>query len=122
MDISQYIEPGLYVLIPVLYLFGIMIRKSKIDNKWIPCILGVMGVALSVSYLIAGNPPKDTADFFSIFFAGVTQGILCASGSVYANNLLKQALKGKTDDTDGKSNDETTKGDGGNEGSDSGDS
>lgn len=97
MDAISYIEPELYIIVPVLYVLGAMIKKSSIDDKWIPLILGIMGIILASAYKIAAYLPFDSGDFFLILFAGITQGLLCASGSVYANNIVKQITKNDED-------------------------
>ncbi len=101
MDFTSYIEPELYITVPVLYILGIMLKKSVINDKWIPIILGGMGIALVSAYKLTAYLPTDIGGIFSLAFAGVTQGILCASASVYANNLLKQ-MGAKDEDTDKK--------------------
>ncbi len=90
MDITSYIEPKLLILIPVLYMLGLMIKKSEINDKYIPLILGVMGIILATVYSLIGNELKGVEKLLSVIFAGVTQGLLCASASVYANNIFKQ--------------------------------
>lgn len=101
MDLATYIEPELYITVPVLYVLGMMLKKSVIDDKWIPIILGVMGIALVTAYKLTLYLPTDVETIASFVFAGITQGILCASASVYANNLLKQMLE-KSEDTNKK--------------------
>lgn len=102
MDISNYIETELYIIVPVLYAVGAIIKKSRISDKWIPIILGVMGIALVTAYKLAAYMPSNASEVMQLIFAGVTQGILCASASVYANNIVKQMKKedGKNDDSD----------------------
>lgn len=102
MDLTSYIEPELYIIVPVLYVLGVMIKKSSIDDKWIPLILGIMGVILVTSYKLTAYLPINTGDIAKLVFAGVTQGILCASASVYANNLVKQMRTEDKDEGDKK--------------------
>lgn len=89
--VNQYINPNLLILVPVLYIVGMAVRSSlNIDNKHIPLILGIISVVLCLSYLFATTEVAEAADVFSLIFAGVTQGILIAGTSVYANQLYKQ--------------------------------
>lgn len=88
-NIKDFIQPEMLILIPVLYIIGAGIKKTKlINDKFIPVILGVIGIILSCFYVIA------TCGFsvMSIFTA-ITQGILVAGGSVYCNQLLVQSKK-----------------------------
>ena len=80
--LNNLIAPELFVLVPVLYLIGMGIKKSTwIKDKYIPTILGALGVILACIYLK------------SLSFSGITQGILCAGASVYVNQLIKQGGK-----------------------------
>ena len=81
----DYIKPELLVLIPVLYIIGEFIKKSKINDIYIPLILGGTGVVLALVYVIG------TSGFSVInIFAGITQGILCAGCAVYGDQIIKQ--------------------------------
>jgi len=89
--INQYINPNLLVLIPVLYIIGMVIKSStSIDNKHIPLLLGILSIVLSLFALFATTEVKTVADGFNLVFAGITQGVLVAGTSVYANQLFKQ--------------------------------
>lgn len=89
--VNQYINPNLLILVPVLYIIGMAIRSSlNIDNKHIPLILGIISVVLCLFSLFATTEVAGVTDVFNLIFAGVTQGILVAGTSVYANQLYKQ--------------------------------
>lgn len=94
MDFTEYIKPELLVLIPVLYLIGIAIKKSRIDDRHIPVLLGVCGVLLSGVYLIATEQISGTQAIATALFTAVTQGVLLAGASVYVNQIIKQETKG----------------------------
>ena len=97
MDFSEFIDPELFVAVPVLYVLGMMIKKSNISDRLIPLLLGAAGILLAFTYKTAAGFQTDASGIASLIFASVTQGILCASCSVYANNLLKQLRKGNGD-------------------------
>ncbi len=99
MDITTLIEPELLITVPVLYMLGAMIKRSEIADKYIPLILGIMGIALATVYSLIGNTVNSLDSALTVVFAGVTQGLLCASASVYANNILKQFKKDADEDT-----------------------
>lgn len=100
--ILQFIKPELLILIPVLYLIGIGIKKSKVADKWIPLILGGLAVLLACLYVFALEPIESAQVFFTALFTGITQGILCAGASVYINQITKQAKKHDESDKDDK--------------------
>ena len=89
MDFNVYIKPELLVLIPVLFVIGKMIKGSKtVQNRFIPVILGCTGVGLSILYVVATEGVSALG-----FFTAITQGILVAGASVYANELKKNTEK-----------------------------
>lgn len=106
MEITSYIEPELFIIVPVLYVLGALIKKSSVNDKYIPIILGVMGILLATAYKLAANIPCDFSDVLKVIFAGVTQGLLCAAGSVYADNIVKQMKKDK-ENADEKTSDKS---------------
>ena len=102
MEITNYIESELYIIVPVLYVMGILFKKSEaIDDRWIPIVLGILGVILACIYKFTAYEPNSAHEILGVIYAGITQGILCAAGSVYANNLIKQ-MKKDGDDKDNK--------------------
>lgn len=99
-NIINYINPELIVLIPVLYVLGLMLKDStRVPHTAIPAALGVVGVALAVAWCMATVQP---VDLWAIVLTAVTalmQGLLCAGAAVYADQLGKQAVKAKAGDT-----------------------
>ncbi len=87
----NYIKPELLVLIPVLYFIGTGLKRSEaVLDKHIPLLLGGAGVALALVWVLASSDMSGMQDALQAVFAAVTQGILCAGCSVYANQLGKQ--------------------------------
>jgi len=101
MDLSNYLSAELSILIPVLYAIGIFIKFSSIKDWKIPFILGVAGIVLSFAYLISKQWPANGEQWFGLVFSSITQGILAAASSVYANNLYKQYTK-RNENSEGK--------------------
>lgn len=93
MDFTQYIKPELLILIPVLYLVGMALKKSTISDKHIPWILGVSGVLIAGIYVFATTPISGAQEVATALFTAITQGVLCAGASVFANQIIKQAKK-----------------------------
>ncbi len=93
MNYHNYIKTELLILIPVLYCVGIGLKKSKMPDKWIPTVLGVFAVVLSAVWVIATVDISGLQESASAIFTAVTQGILVAGASVYANQLYVQAKK-----------------------------
>ena len=93
MNFNEFIKPELLVLIPVLYLIGSAVKKSKIADKFIPWILGGVSVALSALWVFATCAIATPADISMAIFTAITQGVLVAGASVYINQLVKQTGK-----------------------------
>lgn len=94
MDIMNYIKPELIVVAIVLYFIGLGIKKSEnIKDKYIPCMLGVLGIVLSAIWVFANSPIETTQDVLMAIFTSIVQGVLVAGLSTYVNQLIKQSNK-----------------------------
>lgn len=88
-NLQDYIKPELLVLVPVLYVIGMVIKNTDaINDKYIPVILGIVGVMLSMMYVL----PVDGLSLMGVFTA-ITQGVLVTGVAVYVNQLLVQSKK-----------------------------
>ncbi len=94
-ELVKYIKPELLILIPVLYFVGLALKKSAVKDKRIPLVLGLSGILLSVLYVLAAGSFEGFQSAMLGLFTAITQGILCAGASVYANQLYKQGTKGE---------------------------
>lgn len=92
-NIQDFIKPELLILIPVLYLIGVAVKKSKIADKFIPLILGGVSIALCAVWVFANTQIGTGAEIATAIFTAITQGILIAGASVYVNQLVKQTGK-----------------------------
>ena len=93
--LNEFIKPELLVLIPVLYLFGMALKKSSVADKHIPWLLGVVSVVLCLMFIAATSVINGWQEALMSVFSGVTQGVLCAGASVYVNQIVKQSSKGE---------------------------
>ena len=82
MDFNKYIQEDALILVPALYIIGMILKSTpKIKDWLIPYILLVLGI--SGATLLLG-----------LSVQSVIQGILVSGAAVLANQLIKQA-KGK---------------------------
>lgn len=95
MEYQEYIKSELLVLVPVLYIIGLGLKKSKMKDKWIPLVLGLTSISLSAAWVIATSQITNIKEVAAALFTSVTQGILAAGASVYINQLYLQANKGQ---------------------------
>ena len=81
MDITNYLIDEALVLIPVLLIFGQIIKGIEvIPNKYIPVILLFLGIGGAIALM-------------DISADSVIQGILVAGAAVYGNQIYKQLTK-----------------------------
>lgn len=95
MNYQDYVKSEMVVLIPVLYLIGMGLKKSRLNDRWIPLTLGIIGVVLSLLWVVASSQVESFRQLLEAIFTSITQGILVAGASVYANQLYRQANKEK---------------------------
>ena len=93
MELKEFIKPELLILIPVLYVVGIGLKKSKLSDTLIPLILGGIAIVLSATWVIATSDISTLKDVANALFISVTQGVLSAGASVYVNQLYVQSKK-----------------------------
>lgn len=93
MELKEFIKPELLIMIPVLYVVGIGLKKSKLSDTLIPLVLGGIAIVLSAAWVIATSNISTLKDVAYALFISVTQGILSAGASVYVNQLYVQAKK-----------------------------
>ena len=93
MNLKEFIKPELLILIPVLYVVGIGLKKSKLSDTLIPLILGGIAIFMSAAWVIATSDISTLKDVAYALFISVTQGILSAGASVYVNQLYIQSKK-----------------------------
>ena len=113
MDINSFIKPELLALIPVLNLIGVWVKTTRIPNRFIPAALGAAGVAVGVIWTLAGSDMENLKNVAQGVVTGVVQGLLCAAGAVYGNQVYKQA---RAEDRGEKQEDRGERTEDGNEG------
>ncbi|MBC2399612.1 phage holin family protein [Clostridium tetanomorphum] len=78
MNIMDYIVEQALILIPVLYVLGVMLKSTQKIKDWcIPWILLICGVGASIALM-----------GFNI--NSIIQGVLVTGATVYTNQLIKQ--------------------------------
>ena len=85
MDFASFGIASVAAITVICYLIGMAVKASGIDNKWIPVIIGVCGLALGVAGMfIIPDYPSD--DYITSVAIGVVSG-LAATG---INQIGKQ--------------------------------
>lgn len=76
---------GVSAIAIICYLIGAIVKATKIDNKWIPCIVGAFGGALGAValYIMPEFPAQDIINAIAV---GIVSGLAATGG----NELFKQ--------------------------------
>jgi len=73
----------------LVYIIGLFVKASNLDNKWIPVIAGVSGVILGIVALYAGVPDFPATDPMTAAAVGGASG-LAATGLHQAKKQLSE--------------------------------
>lgn len=93
-QIINYVKPELIVAAIVLYFIGMAIKQSEtIADKYIPSILGIIGIVICGIYVIATCSLSGIQNIAMAVFTAVVQGVLVAGLSTYVNQIFKQLNK-----------------------------
>lgn len=67
------------VITAIVYIIGLIVKATKLPNKWIPVICGISGIVLGVLALVTGMPDFPAADYLTAAAVGGVSG-LAATG------------------------------------------
>ena len=83
-----YIKPELLIVSVLLYGLGVILKKSKLKDNYIPLILGCIGIVVGIVYC-------GVVEGWSIggVVTGAVQGLLVAGSSTHIHQVIKQLLK-----------------------------
>lgn len=93
-QIMNYVKPELIVVAIVLYFIGMGLKRAEtIPDKYIPLILGGIGIVLCAIWVLATCPLDTGQNIAMAVFTAIIQGILVAGLSTYVNQIIKQVQK-----------------------------
>ena len=93
-QIMNYVKPELVVVAIVLYFIGMWLKKAEtVADKYIPIILGVIGIAICGIYVVATWSLSGVQNIAMAVFTAIVQGVLVAGLSTYVNQIFKQLNK-----------------------------
>lgn len=93
-QIMNYIKPELVVVAIVLYFVGMGLKHAQaVKDKYIPLILGGIGIVICAIWVFASCPLKTGQDIAMAVFTAIVQGVLVAGLSTYVNQIIKQVNK-----------------------------
>ena len=85
---------GVAAITVLCYLVGQIVKATGIDNKWIPCIAGVVGAILGAVALAVGMPDFPATDYITAIAVGVVSGL----AAVGINQAAKQLTGGTSNE------------------------
>lgn len=80
INIMEYIVEQAFILVPVLYILGLMLKQSSVKDWLIPWVLLICGIVGAI-FLMGLN------------VNAVIQGVLVTGVTVYTNQLVKQSTE-----------------------------
>ncbi len=84
-QILQYIKPELLVLVIVLYFLGKGIgRTEKVDERYLPLLLGIFGIALCAVWVAGTSRLRTVQEAAAALFTALVQGVLVTGLAVWA--------------------------------------
>ena len=76
----------------ITYLMGMAVRASRMDNKWIPILCGLLGVRLGlVSFYLLPIPDYPAGDPITAAAVGIVSGLAATGLHQAAKQLSKEA-------------------------------
>jgi hypothetical protein len=83
----DYIMPELLIGIPFLVGVGKFIKSvTSADNRWIPLILGIVGVVFAPALILVFGVIENGAQ---AVFMGIVQGVIIAAVAVFGHTVFK---------------------------------
>ena len=81
---------GVAAITVIVYIIGLAVKATSIDNKWIPVICGIVGGALGIvgMYIMPDFPVHD---YISAFAVGVVSGLAAVGVNQIGKQLSKEA-------------------------------
>ena len=73
----------------IVYIIGLIVKATPLDNKWIPVICGLSGIVLGIVALLIGMPDFPATDYLTAGAVGGASG-LAATGMDQMVKQLKQ--------------------------------
>lgn len=93
-QIMEYVKPELVIVAVALYILGMFLKQTTmVLDKYIPVILGIVGIVLCAVWVFATTSVSSPQDIALAIFTAVIQGILVAGTSTYVNQIVKQSGK-----------------------------
>jgi len=76
VNILSYVKPELLVVIFVLWGLGLMIKASKIENRFIPIWLCMISLAVALIWVYATTEITTSQQLAMAIFTAIVQGVI----------------------------------------------
>jgi hypothetical protein len=78
------------VVTALVYIIGLGVKATKLDNKWIPVVCGVSGIILGIAALLIGVPDFPATDILTAAAVGGVSGLAATGLNQVAKQLTKE--------------------------------
>jgi len=90
--VKEFIDPQLLIIVPMLWGIGMAVKKSSIENSFIPVILLLCSCGVVMLHLTGTNLIMDKMALAGCIFAGITQGsVICLVAWAGYEKILKES-------------------------------
>ena len=89
-NLISFIPTNLAILVASIYVIGIFLKKSSLQDKYITVILMLFAITFAILLMIINSQYKVALD---TIVNGILQGILCWGVSIGINQTAKQLKK-----------------------------
>lgn len=71
----------------IVYIIGLIIKATNLNNKWIPSIAGIAGILLGILALAIGVPNFPATDYLTAAAVGGASGLAATGINEVVNQL-----------------------------------
>ena len=73
----------------LVYIIGLGVKATKLDNKWIPVICGVSGVIFGIVAMVIKMPDFPANDYLTAAAVGGVSGLAATGGDQIVKQLFQ---------------------------------
>lgn len=77
-------------IVVLCFLVGMIVKATPLDDKWIPCIVGVVGIGLGVVGYFTKMPDFPAEDVITAMAVGCVSGLASTGADQVYKKLLKK--------------------------------
>ena len=91
----------------ICYLIGEAVKATKLDNKYVPIIVGTVGAILGIVGYVIHMPEFPANDILTAIAVGIVSGLASTGANQVGKQLTKDKEPKETEHSEGTGGDET---------------